>query len=104
MRNGARMGTKSTISRARRPEAAYCWRCGVWLPDPQSDYGCGDGRGDGDGDGDGNGWGNGWGLGGRGYGDGGGDDGNGYGDGRGYLLPLCDDTLACAIRQARRPA
>ena len=35
------------------------------------------------------------------YGDGCGD---GRGDGYGDPLPLCDDTLVCAVRQAARPA
>ena len=64
----------------RSPDAAYCWRHGVWLPGSQQ--GDGDGYGDGGGYGDGNGNGNGW--------------GGGY-DGP---LPLCADALTCACRQA----
>ena len=64
------------------PESAYCWHCGAWLPDSQ--------RGNGDG-----GWGD----------DGGGDGfGNGKGNGFGRRLPLCTDSLACAVRQTTRPA
>ena len=65
----------------RSPDAAYCWRHGVWLPDSEwggDGYGYGDGGGYGDGNGNGNGW------------------GGGY-DGP---LPLCADALTCACRQA----
>ena len=88
------------ILRAIDPDEAYCWRCGAWLPGPM--LGNSDGNGDGDGDGWGNGWGDGYGNG-HGNGDGHGH-GCGWGDGHGSPLPLCDDTLACAIRQAGRPA
>ena len=79
------------------PEAAHCWRCGVWLPDSEwgGGYGYGNGNGFGfgfgdgysDGNGHGDGWGNGWGY--------------GHGDGWGAPLPLCPDPLACAIQQAK---
>ena len=97
-------------------EEAYCWRCGTWLLDSQSGHSNGigyggdnsDGDGYGNGDGFGNGSGNGYSYGtgwavGDGFGNGGGDgDGNGYGCGD--HLPLCDDSLACACRQAQGPA
>ena len=84
----------------RSPDAAYCWRHGVWLPGSQQ----GDGDGYGDGGGSGNGSGNGW-IDGYGYGDGGGygygdGNGNGWGDGYDGPLPLCADALTCACRQA----
>ena len=104
------------IAYARDPETAHCWRCGAWLPG-LAPSNSGDGYGNG-GSGYGSGSGDGYGNGGSGYGSGSGDGGsgdgygyggsgghgNGWGDGYGGPLPLCDDVLACAIRQARRPA
>ena len=87
------------ILRAIDPEEACCWRCGAWLPGLEYGSGYDSGSGDGYGYGDGDGWasGDGWGNGsGNGYGN----DGDGRGGGWGALLPLCDDVLACAIRQA----
>ena len=85
------------ILRAIDPEEACCWRCGAWLPGLEYGSGYGSGSGDGYGYGGSGGHGNGNGWGGHG-------NGNGWGDGYGGPLPLCDDVLACAIRQARRPA
>ena len=74
------------------PDAAYCWRCGVRLLGLMLGNGSGNGYS----------YGTGWAVG-DGFGNGGGDgDGNGYGCGD--HLPLCDDSLACACRQAQGPA
>ncbi|KKW45613.1 MAG: hypothetical protein UY96_C0017G0014 [Parcubacteria group bacterium GW2011_GWB1_56_8] len=85
------------IACARDPEVAYCWRCGAWLPDwgNSNSFSNGDGHDGGWGDGLGYGDGDGYGY---GYGNGG---GNGYSNSDD--LPLCTDSLACAVRQASRP-
>ena len=85
---------------AIEPDATYCWRCSAWLPDGLWGYGSGSGNGDGYGYGNGVGSGHGW-SDGNGYGHGS-SDGDGWGNGYGGPLPLCDDSLACAVRQAAR--
>jgi len=74
-----------TPSHAIDPDKAYCWCCGVWRPGSTTSDDRGQGNGWGHGSGDGSGFG----------------DGDGFGNGG--PLPLCDDPLACAVRQAGSP-